>query len=421
MRNRNTKAYFLLFLMTCPLFLISCGQKKIKPIIIWTNQREFASYVELFNKTHSDAKAIVVYKEAPANSLPPAKDETVPDILVGSWLKNSKTRKNFRSIDYLWSQGNLSKTEFYTNILNYGVINDQQYLLPVSFNLPMMVFSKKNEMLVTEEHNLTIEDIKMIAGAFNLTTKKGAITSMGYAPSWDGEFLYLCAKLNGADFMEKGNSFTWNNTNMNRTLEQLKDWTKSRNLSTSVEQNFQFKYLYMSPDHQVTQGHSLFAFMKSSDYFTLPDASTESLTFRWISGENSIPVNESIVTMGIYRKSKNADAAEKFITWFFDEKTQQSLLERSTSMDLDSKNFGISGGFSAFRPVTEKIYPTYYQQLMSNLPDPNLITTPKILPAQWQNMKDQIIIPYLQDSTDTDNEKNVRTLEERISDYEKQY
>ena len=53
-------------------------------IVIWTSCREFAQYIELFNRQHTDNCAILVYKENPALSLPPAKDENPPDIIVGS-------------------------------------------------------------------------------------------------------------------------------------------------------------------------------------------------------------------------------------------------------------------------------------------------------------------------------------------------
>ena len=72
----------------------SCGQKKSafasqqfaqadRRIVIWTSCREFAQYIELYNATSLENRAILVYKENPALSLPPAKDELPPDIIVG--------------------------------------------------------------------------------------------------------------------------------------------------------------------------------------------------------------------------------------------------------------------------------------------------------------------------------------------------
>ena len=75
-------------------FSFSCNSAYENPVIIWTNRSEFASYVELFNASQNDCKAIVVYKNSPAESFPVPKDETPPDLVIGPWLKNEKVRKN---------------------------------------------------------------------------------------------------------------------------------------------------------------------------------------------------------------------------------------------------------------------------------------------------------------------------------------
>ena len=84
------KTAFVLVLVFIGL-LFGC-KKKDSTIVIWTNRPEFASYVELFNSTHQDMKAVVVYKENPSASLPPQKNEVPPDLIVGPWLKNSSTK-----------------------------------------------------------------------------------------------------------------------------------------------------------------------------------------------------------------------------------------------------------------------------------------------------------------------------------------
>ncbi|MBQ2464927.1 MAG: hypothetical protein II507_08085, partial [Treponema sp.] len=51
------------FCLAVTLIFSSCGNKKNEPLIIWTDIPEFASYAELFNKEHNDAKAVVVFKQ----------------------------------------------------------------------------------------------------------------------------------------------------------------------------------------------------------------------------------------------------------------------------------------------------------------------------------------------------------------------
>jgi len=36
--------------------------------------------------------------------------------------------------------------------------------------------------------------------------------------------------------------------------------------------------------------------------------------------------------------------------------------------NLPSKEFGIAGGFSSLKPITEKVFPQYYPLLLAHLP-----------------------------------------------------
>lgn len=409
------------FLFLCFFTCVGCSNSAANPIIIWTSSAEFASYVELFNSTHENAKAVVVYKEQPARSLPPAKGEQVPDIVVGSWLKNSGTRKYFSPVDYLFSEQKINKALFYPQLIDYGEINGKQYLLPVSFNLPAIVFNSKNSSYVINEHLLNLDDIKTAAGSFNVKNKDGVYTEMGYAPSWDSNFLYLVAKLQGASFREKGTSFSWDSKAMLSAITYLREWTAARNTDTTSEQNFQFKYLYMPEYKQVSLGKSLFAYMSSNELFSLADEQQSGLSFRWIAQDGTVPVDDEIITMGLYKGSHNTSDAEVFLAWFNKEATQEALLKHTADMHLDNKTFGIAGGFSALKNVNEKVYPIYYRQVLGNLPSADFLSTPNILPYRWTSLKQKVIIPYLSASTNTNTHTVVQTLEERIADWSKQY
>lgn len=412
----------VLVLAAAVFSLTSCGNSYEKPIIIWTNCADFASYVELFNVSQDKVKAVVVYKEQPARSLPPTKDEQTPDIIIGPWLKNTTTRKFFTPVDYLFSEQKINKSLFYPQLIEYGNINDKQYLIPVSFNLPAMVFSSKNEPLVSSDsHLITLDDIKMIAGNFNEKNKSDTYTIMGYGPSWDSEFLYLTAKLKGASFRERGSSFSWDSKAMLATVTYLKEWTTSRNTDTTSEQNFQFKYLYMPEYKQISTGKCLFAYMTSNDLFSLTNEQQSGLSFRWIEQDKKVPVEDEIITMGLYKNSRNSSAAEIFLAWFNKESTQEALLKRTANMKLDNKTFGIAGGFSSLRNVNAKTYPSYYRQLLSNIPSEDFLTTPNILPYRWPSLKKAVIIPYLSESTNTSATATPHTLEDRIAEWSKQY
>lgn len=408
-------------LIATTLFAVSCKSASDKPVIIWTSCPEFASYVEVFNASQDKTKAVIVYKEQTAHSLPPAKDEEPPDLVVGPWLKNSGTRKYITPIDYLFSEQQINKSIFYPQLIEYGNINEKQYLLPVSFNLPSMIFDSKNDRFIPRDHLLSMDEIRTAAANFNEKNKSDIYTAMGYGPSWDKNFLYLAAKLKNASFREKGTSFSYDQKGILATVTYMREWTAARNTDTASEQNFQFKYLYMPEYKQVSSGRCLFAYMTSNELFSLTSEQQSGISFRWVEQDGKVPVEDEIITMGLYKGAKNVSAAETFMSWFMKESTQEALLEHTAEMKLDNISFGITGGFSSIRSVNEKIYPMYYHQLLGNLPSADFLTTPNILPYRWQSLKERVIVPYLTDSTNTNTSGTVRSLEERIADWSKQY
>lgn len=408
-----------LLTLCCSAF-ISCS-KNPQTVVIWTNLSEFASYAEYFNKTHNDTKALVIYKEEPISALPPADDQLIPDIIVGSWLKNSTTKKNFKALNSLFNN-EIEKDDFYESILTYGEINERQYLLPVSFNLPLMMVAHTNEDMVPTSHLLTLDQIKDAATKFNTPNKYNAYASMGYAPSWDIDFIYEATKLMGVNYTESGKSFSWNQEALNKTVRFLRNWTESGNTNTTAEQNFQFKYLFSAKYKQVTSGRCLFAYSTSDKFFTLSDEQASSLSFRWLSEGDKIHVQDDIISMGIYKHAKHTSAAQTFISWFENYDTQKELMERTKGMNLDSNTFGIANGFSAIRSVNEKVYPIYYRSLLENLPGKDHLKLPNSLPFIWNDLKDNIIEKFLTENTNTEiNLNDAKTMEEDIQEWNKEY
>ena len=232
-------SFFAAIFIFCGLFF-GCKTQDNSPdtFIIWTDREEFVSYSELFNSIQDKTKAVIVYKKRLASSLPPAKDEEKPDLIAGSWLKNDSTRKLFRPLDSLLSKDSIDVSTLYAPLVEYGKIFGSQYLLPVSFNLPLFVFSSKNEDKIPNQHSLSLEQIKELAGDFNAVNKKGFYTKMGFAPSWDDEFLYEVAKKFGPCFKQKGNGFVWDEKKLSEAVEYIRAWTAEKNSSTTAEQDF---------------------------------------------------------------------------------------------------------------------------------------------------------------------------------------
>ena len=387
-------------LLSVLLFLCftSCSKRTDNRTVVWASSPEFAQYIELFNSTHPDNQVILVYKENPADSIPPARDEAVPDIIVGPFLRSDRTWKDFRSLDYLFDRQILSSDDCYPQRIDAGRQLYNQYLLPVSFNIPCVMFASENRGLITNNYTLSLEQIRNISSNFNQKNKNGAFTKMGFTPlSYQG-FPYLVSKLYGTGFHQEKGIVVYSYPSLKKTVEYLRDWSVTENESVQVEADFAYKYLFMPDYRQVTSGRCLFSYTTSDELFRYMNDESEEIDYRWIYQGDSIPMEDSFVMMGIYKKSENIPGATEFISWFLQSESQREMLERKARANLDTDKFGIAGGFSAVRNVNEHILPLYYKRLLSNLPPSQMISVPEKLPAKWESYLEIVVEPYIKDA-----------------------
>lgn len=424
------KKFFFTFTFILFSFLFFSCTNKTNTIVIWTDRAEIVSYVELFNVEHENVKAIVVYKEQIATSLPPAKDEMNPDIVIGSLLNNSKMKKHFISLNGIMGTKNkkgeisnkkIDRDIFYKSLIDYGKMEDTQYLLPVSFNLPIMIFSNENKNLIKNPHIIELDDIKESSANFNEKTKKDIYSKMGFAPSWNAQFIYTVAKMNNVDFHEVDNTFVWNEYSLKNTIDYIKKWTSEKNTETSSEQDFSFKYLYMPSYKQISSSRCLFAYSTTNEFFSLAPEQIDNTDFRWLTKNNSIFAEDDITTAGIFSESKHKSDSKVFLRWFINEENQRKLIDRSFKMDLGIKTFGICNGFSSIKAVNEQYFPIYYKNLLGNLPGEDLIQSPFALPPRWTSLRERVLVPYLTEITNTENKKEIKTIEERLITWSKQF
>ena len=408
----------LVFIATPVLFALAffsgCKEKDAGIAIIWTNQAEFASYTELFNSSQSKYRVIVEYKDNPADSLINAKQ--TPDIVIGPWLKGEKTRSHLIPIDYLFNELRISVKQFYKPLLELGNIGGRQYLLPVSFNLPALIFSPDKQMLIANDFSISLDQVQTLSSEFN-SSKKGVFSKMGFSPRWNTDFLYITTLLFNSQYKEETKLFNWNQTALSESIKYMRNWTKKINSSIAAEDDFQFKYLYDPPYKLVTGGKTLFSYMSSDDLFVLPQDKIQNIDFRWITRDNRTPVVDGMIYLGVCTKTPHLDATEAFLIWFFNEKTQRELLDRGKKIGTMESTFGISGGFSSLKEVNEKIFPLLYPSLLGHQPPSDTLTVPHILPNNWETLKKEILIPYLVDvaAAPEGKENAVLSLNDRIA------
>ncbi len=408
----------ILFLLTTQILFFSCTKNEENKIaVIWTDRTDFISYCEVFNNSQDKYKVIVEYKENPADAIINA--EVQPDIVVGPWLKGKSARGNFRKINNLFGEDKINKDDFYPELLNLGNISNNQYLLPVSFNLPMIIFSSAVKSQIKNGFTISPDEMRDASIQFN-KINGGVYSRMGFSPRWCDEFLYMTAKGFNSSFEEENDFFSWNDKSLQNAIAYIRNWSKEINSSARAEDEFKFKYLYDSPYSLVRNGHCLFYYVSSNELFSMPPKQLENIDFRWLSFNDKTPLNDDILYAGICSKAKNKKAAEAFFIWFFNEKTQKQLLDRSNQMKLMVSSFALAGGFSGLRQVTEKLLPRYYPLLLAHLPQTGNIHTPHILPSNWLKLKREIVMPYLKDACSAENsESPVPSLNKKITDWYK--
>jgi ABC-type glycerol-3-phosphate transport system substrate-binding protein len=401
--------YCVLISLSC--VFLSCPPVRGKTAVLWTDRPEFAFYAEYFNSSQDQYKVEARYFESPAQRL--SNTGELPDIIAGSWLKSSSTRSFFKPLDSFFRSGRISKSAFYPPLLALGNIDETQYLLPVAFNIPALIFTRDKGELLSNPFTIGFEEMKTLGKAYN-QEQNGAYTRMGFSPAWDDEFLFIIAALFNASFREAV-PVAWDAAALERGINFARDWIRDVNTDIQTEEEFTFKYLYDPPAKLVLSGRVLFTYMDSAGLFTLAEERRSNLDFRWVAEKNNIPLIEGTVYYGISRKGKAQKASAAFTRWFFQAETQRLFLERSRDNRMLETSFGIGGGFSAMRPVTEQIFPQFYPSLLGHMPPEDFLSPANILPRNWISLKERVILPYLHERVrHTGQEVH---LERRIADW----
>ena len=407
---------FLFFLI---LAFVSCDNNRTA--IIWTDRPEFALYGNYFNTVQEHYKVSVRFIETPGAELAYNIGKiNNPDIVAASRLKTSSMGSVFKSLNNLFGNNKLSNDIFYPRLLSIGRIDNNQFLLPVSFNIPLLVFSKDREndlrgFELSNQFTIDFEEIKRLSQPYN-TRSRGAFTRIGFSPLWDNDFLFTTAVIYGASFRE-ANTLAWDSAALERSMVLINEWTNEINANIQSDDEFTYKYFVEPQEKLLESGRILFSFMESDDLFTLSEDSKNNLDFRWIMEQDKIPVSEDSVYIGIPKKAKALQPARAFIMWFFKIENQRNLLEYSRNYRINENNFGICGGFSALTPVTEQIYPLFYHELLGRMPPSENFVLQNILPGNWAAIKERVIIPYLSDRARLENAEDTYALEKRLSDW----
>lgn len=396
-------------------FSASCGLFEPAVAELWTDVPQMALYAVSFNNSQDRYRIHVDYEADLAVSL--ERKDRKPALAIGRYLKNSKTRPHFLALDQLFSELVINQSALYPDLLELGNAEGRQLLLPVSFNIPLVVFPKALDSSMRDGFVIDLSELEAKSIEVNKAVK-GSFTNMGFGPRWYPDFLYALMRLYGADFRE-GGPLKWDKEALRAGLAAAREWTARVNGSAAKEEEFQFKYLYLPRYRSVEDGRIGYAMMNSSDFFVISEERRAALSFRWLAKADAVPVEDDIVYAGICREGSGRQAAEAFLKWFYSEGTQKAILDEARKYRSMESSFGIAGGFSAVKAVNEKLYPLFYPSLLGRMPEAEYLKAPNVLPAEWAKIKEEIILPYLLEMTGPNQPSDPdAVLEKRLFDWQ---
>jgi hypothetical protein len=381
-----------LLLVSIAACLCGCGIASDNNIVtLVTNRQEIAAYSETFNSVQNIHRLEIQYKENTPAALDFSGD--APDIIIMENLAGRTSARGFRSLDGVFGGNGPDKESFYPALLLAGQYEKRQALIPVSFNLPVLMFDTRVPGPESAAFMINLEELAGLAAPQNKKNAEGYV-AMGFAPRWNPDFLVQAAAMRGAAFLEGSDSIlSWNETRLTQTINYFRSWTDTYNGGAEAEITYAEKYLYDPPYRQVSLGRVKYIFTTVADFFLLPENRRISLDFRWLAHEDKIYAADKILFAGIPDRSNNPSGAEAFLRWLFSADTQKALLELSHRKM--PQIFGIASGFSALRQINEEVFPRLYPHLAGHIPPEDILVFPHPLPYTWNRIKAQVLIPWM--------------------------
>lgn len=376
------------------LALVSCDQATTRVSTLWTNVPEVASYVERFNASQRDWQILVEFKDDPAPLLltPGIK----ADLVVARGLASTEVMDTMAPLDFLFDGVNLAKASFYRKITDAGQQGDHFKVLPVSFDLPILVFAKAS-LPDLPGSSLNLETIQKLSADFDGPETARVPKKLGFSPLWE-TFAGTWLQLQGVDFHEgfQGN-LAWNSDRLNQGLAALKAWPSPGAAATA---EFQRKYLQGDPTPVLTSARMLFYPSTLAAFESKPWDERRDLDFRFLDRGGKIVAADNVVWAGIPLSSLTRGASERFLTWLFQVGVQETLIHDARAED--DRNFGLARGLSSLVGANETALVSAFPEMAGRLPGSGDLSFWATLPPDWRTLRSSVIRPWLETADSTE-------------------
>lgn len=385
-------------------------------VVLWSDNPDLISYVEIFNSKHDNLKIETIYKKDPAMEIKISKRK--PDIVFASYLNSPQVIDNFINLNQLFGKNKLDKSSFYEKLLTEGKAlkgnktkSKKQSLLPVSFNMPALMFRSGDVSNNISSFFLTDENIAELSKDFNKENPKG----LAFSPRWNSNILYHNIILNSNGFMHENKKLIYDAKAIEDSLESVRTFLKNNNGGLENDKAFEIKHLYKPDENLIEERRIFFAYTDLRDFYAIGAQKRNQLNFRWLSNKQTIPVSDDVIYAGIPKGAANKRGAKAFLKWFFTHEAQEEMMEAGKTKRI--RTFGLCGGFSSIQSINGQVFPRHYPLLVGHIPPEEMLSFPPPRPIEWEMLKKNVIKKWLY--FEAGNETTTTSLDSAVSDWYK--
>lgn len=378
--------------------------------MLWTDAPEISGAVERFNAEQSSWQILLEYHANLTEAL--SVPGVIADLVVGRSIDQATTLEASASLDFLFERGEISRASFYRDLIEQGSVRGELRLVPLSFDLPVLVYSSQR-LPELDPLTLTPSKVRELSAAFQAEGKNSSLTQ-SFSPLW-ADFPLTYLHLTGADFSaDFQGKLVWNLPGLEAGLKTLSEWTAVEGRGWKTQKEFTTKYLSTSPWPLLTQGRVLFYPATLSEFVTLPLDERRGLDFRYLELDGQVAVTDNVLWGGIRANSASPGAAREFLADLVKPSSQKSLIAWSRSSEF--RPFGLLGGLSAVIATNTSDLPGYYPEVDHRIPVAAQLKFWKPLPTNWATLRDKVVVPWL--GTDPTPDK-VSALQDQLTNFGK--
>ena len=354
-----------------------------------SEEPQLISYAEAFNAAHP--RLHVEFTYVPHIDVAQDQLSREYDLLFSRNLTPRDGARYFYPLNFL----SIQRSDFFEGLLATGRAGSIQRLLPLSFNVPIIVFNRQEIAAEQMENRLTIQlpELQELAAQHNVLADNN-YSRMGFSPRWESDFLYLLTTMYGAAYSEnRRREPQWNEDQLFQALNYARNWIELTNGGLAREDEFKRRYIHPPHYKLLIEGSVGFVYMDLASFYEIELSAQRLLDYRILRGPEGIPILEDLLYGGILKRADNLRRAEQFMRWLFDSEHQIDLLRRAS--EQRTALFGIAGGLSTLREVTQIHLPRYYPSLLGRIPPEELLLSTPYPAHNWRAIREEVVERWL--------------------------